>query len=146
MLCTMGEKIMITHGIALEAKKALITGVHQPGDDYRIALYSASAKIGPNTKAYTTEGEIKGMGYTAGGVALKGHRTGIIGKNAFITFDDVVLKSATFAAAGAMIYNASKGNAALCVLNLGAERHVYDGAFELKFPKPTETTALILLA
>jgi hypothetical protein len=142
----MGEKIMITHGIALEAKKALITGVHQPGDEYRIALYSASAKIGPTTKAYTTEGEIKGMGYTAGGVALKGHRTGIIGKNAFITFDDVVLKSATFATAGAMIYNASKGNAALCILNLGAERHVYDGAFELKFPKPTETSALILLA
>ena len=137
---------MITHGIALEAKKALITGVHQPGDEYRIALYSASAKIGPTTKAYTTECEIKGMGYTAGGVALKGHRTGIIGKNAFKTFDDVVLKSATFAAAGAMIYNASKGNAALCILNLGAERHVYDGAFELKFPKPTETSALILLA
>jgi hypothetical protein len=137
---------MIIHGIALEAKKALITGVHQPGDDYRIALYSASAKIGPTTKAYTTEGEIKGMGYTAGGVTLKGHRTGIIGKNAFITFDDVVLKSATFAAAGAMIYNASKGNAALIVLSIGSEKHVYNSTFELKFPKPTETSALILLA
>ena len=137
---------MITHGIALEAKKALITGVHQPGDDYRIALYSASAKIGPTTKAYTTEGEVKGMGYTAGGVTLKGHRTGIIGKNAFITFDDIVIKSATFAAAGAMVYNASKGNAALIVLSIGSEKHVYNSTFELKFPKPTETTALILLA
>ena len=137
---------MIIHGIALEAKKALITGVHQPGDDYRIALYSAAAKIGPTTKAYTTEGEIKGIGYTAGGVTLKGHRTGIIGKNAFITFDDVVLKSATFSAAGAMIYNASKGNAALIVLNIGSEKHVYNSTFELKFPKPTETSALILLA
>ena len=137
---------MIIHGIALEAKKALITGVHQPGDDYRIAFYSAAAKIGPTTKAYTTEGEIKGVGYTAGGVTLKGHRTGIIGKNAFITFDDVVLKSATFSAAGAMIYNASKGNAALIVLNIGSEKHVYNSTFELKFPKPTETSALILLA
>jgi hypothetical protein len=137
---------MIIHGIALEAKKALITGVHQPGDDYRIALYTAAAKIGPTSKAYTTDGEIKGMGYTAGGVALKGHRTGIIGKNAFITFDDVVLKSATFSAAGAMIYNASKGNAALIVLNIGSEKHVYNSTFELKFPKPTETSALILLA
>lgn len=137
---------MIIHGIALEAKKALITGVHQPGDDYRIALYSASAKIGPTTKAYTTDGEIKGMGYTAGGVTLKGHRTGIIGKNAFITFDDVILKSATFSAAGAMIYNASKGNAALIVLSIGSEKHVYNSTFELKFPKPTETSALILLA
>jgi len=137
---------MITHGIALEAKKALITGVHQPGDEYRIALYSASAKIGPTTKAYTTEGEVKGIGYTAGGVMLKGHRTGIIGKNAFITFDDIIIKSATFAAAGAMVYNASKGNAALIVLSIGSEKHVYNSTFELKFPKPTETSALILLA
>jgi hypothetical protein len=137
---------MIIHGIALEAKKALITGVHQPGDDYRIAFYSAAAKIGPTTKAYTTDGEIKGIGYTAGGVTLKGHRTGIIGKNAFITFDDVILKSATFSAAGAMIFNASKGNAALIVLNIGSEKHVYNSTFELKFPKPTETSALILLA
>ena len=137
---------MIIHGIALEAKKALITGVHQPGDDYRIALYTAAAKIGPTSKAYTTDGEIKGIGYTAGGVTLKGHRTGIIGKNAFITFDDVILKSATFSAAGAMIFNASKGNAALIVLNIGTEKHVYNSTFELKFPKPTETSALILLA
>lgn len=142
----MGEKIMITQGIALEAKRALISGIHQPGDDYRIAFYSVSAKIGPQTKVYVTDGEIKGKGYKAGGVKLKGFKTGGIGKNAFITFDDVELKNATFSTGGAMIYNASKGNSALCVLNLGGERHVFDGAFELKFPKPTENNALILLA
>lgn len=142
----MGEKIMIVQGIALEAKRALMTGVHQPNDDYRIALYSASAKVGPQTKTYITEGEVKGKGYKAGGVKLKGFKTGIIGKNAFMTFDDVELKSATFSTGGALVYNASKGNATLCVLNLGGERHVFDGAFELKFPKPTETNALILLA
>ena len=74
---------MITQGIALEAKLALISGVHQPGDDYRIAFYSASAKVGPQTKAYVAEGEIKGKGYKAGGVKLKGFKTGSIGKNAF---------------------------------------------------------------
>ena len=137
---------MITQGIALEAKRALISGVHQPGDDYRIAFYSASAKVGPQTKAYVAEGEIKGKGYKAGGVKLKGFNTGSIGKNAFMTFDDVELKNATFSVSGAMVYNASKGNATLCVLNLGGERHVFDGAFELKFPKPTENNALILLA
>ena len=82
----------------------------------------------------------------AGGVKLKGFKTGSIGKNAFMTFDDVELKNATFSVSGAMVYNASKGNATLCVLNLGGERHVFDGAFELKFPKPTENNALILLA
>ena len=137
---------MITQGIALEAKRALISGVHQPGDDYRIAFYSASAKVGPQTKAYVAEGEIKGKGYKSGGVKLKGFKTGSIGKNAFMTFDDVELKNATFSVSGAMVYNASKGNATLCVLNLGGERHVFEGAFELKFPKPTENNALILLA
>ena len=137
---------MIIQGIALEAQRALISGVHQPGDDYRIAFYSASAKVGPQTKAYVAEGEIKGKGYKAGGVKLKGFKTGSIGKNAFMTFDDVELKNATFSVSGAMVYNASKGNATLCVLNLGGERHVFDGAFELKFPKPTENNALILLA
>ena len=137
---------MITQGIALEAKRALISGVHQPGDDYRIAFYSASAKVGPQTKAYVAEGEIKGKGYKAGGVKLKGFKTGSIGKNAFMTFDDIELKNATFSVSGAMVYNASKGNATLCVLNLGGERHVFEGAFELKFPKPTENNALILLA
>ena len=137
---------MITQGIALEAKRALISGVHQPGDDYRIAFYSASAKVGPQTKAYVAEGEIKGKGYKAGGVKLKGFKTGSIGKNAFMTFDDVELKNATFSVSGAMVYNASKNNATLCVLNLGGERHVFEGAFELKFPKPTENNALILLA
>jgi hypothetical protein len=137
---------MIIQGIALEAKRALISGVHQPGDDYRIAFYSASAKVGPQTKAYVAEGEIKGKGYKAGGVKLKGFKTGSIGKNAFMTFDDVELKNATFSVSGAMVYNASKGNATLCVLNLGGERHVFEGAFELKFPKPTENNALILLA
>ena len=137
---------MKTQGIALEAKRALISGVHQPGDDYRIAFYSASAKVGPQTKAYVAEGEIKGKGYKAGGVKLKGFKTGSIGKNAFMTFDDVELKNATFSVSGAMVYNASKNNATLCVLNLGGERHVFEGAFELKFPKPTENNALILLA
>ena len=137
---------MITQGISLEAKRALISGVHQPGDDYRIAFYSASAKVGPQTKAYVAEGEIKGKGYKAGGVKLKGFKTGSIGKNAFMTFDDIELKSATFSVSGAMVYNASKGNATLCVLNLGGERHVFEGAFELKFPKPTENNALILVA
>ena len=137
---------MITQGIALEAKRALISGVHQPGDDYRIAFYSASAKVGPQTKAYVTEGEINGKGYKAGGVKLKGFKTGSIGKNAFMTFDDIELKNATFSVSGAMVYNASIGNATLCVLNLGGERHVFEGAFELKFPKPTENNALILLA
>jgi hypothetical protein len=46
-----------------------------------------------------------------------------------------------------MIYNAiEKQRRALCVLNFGGERSVFDGSFELKFPQPSEKSALILLA
>jgi hypothetical protein len=137
---------MIQHGICFEAKKAFLFGVHQPGDDYRIAFYGRDAKIGPNTRSYTSAGEITGKGYPIGGVLLKGFRNGMAGKNAYVTFSDVVLDNATFSASGALIYNASKDGAALCVLNFGAERHVTDGKFELKFPTPTANQALILLA
>jgi hypothetical protein len=68
------------------------------------------------------------------------------GANAFVTFDNLRIDRATFVAHGAMIYNASKNNAALCTLNFGGERPVFDGAFELSFPNPTEKSALILLA
>jgi len=137
---------MIKHGIALEAKQALISGLHQPTDDFKIALYGAQSKIGPETKIYTKEGEISGKGYVSGGIKLRGYKVGTIGKSAHITFDDLEIKNATLGASGAMIYNASKGNAALCVLKLDGDYNIYNGTFEIKFPKPTETSALILLA
>lgn len=137
---------MIAQGIALSAKQAFLLGIHQPEDTYKIALYAKRAAIGPNTANYTSEGEIAGAGYERGGYVLKGFRSGMAGKNGFVTFDDLKVDRATFSAQGAMIYNASKNNAALCVLNFGGERNVFDGTFELSFPNPTEKSALILLA
>ena len=137
---------MIAQGIALSAKRAFLLGIHQPNDEYRLALYTKNATIGPELESYTTNGEVNGQGYTKGGVKLTGFRSGMIGKNAFFTFDDIKLDRASFTAHGAIVYNASKNNAVLCTLNFGGDRTVYDGAFELKFPVPTENNALILLA
>jgi hypothetical protein len=137
---------MITHGISLSAKQSFLLGLHQPNDIYKIALYKKDAKIGPELKHYTGSGEVSGKGYSAGGIELKGFNSGTVGKSAFITFEDVKIDRASFVAHGAVIYNASKNDEALCVLNFGSDRHVSDGTFELKFPKPTETQALILLS
>jgi hypothetical protein len=137
---------MIAQGIALSAKQAFLLGVHQPTDTYKIALYSSRATIGPELATYTENGEISGPGYHRGGYELKGFRNGMAGKNAFVTFDDIRIDRASFVAHGAVIYNASKGNAVLCALNFGGDRSVYDGSFELKFPQPSEKSALILLA
>lgn len=137
---------MIAQGIALSAKQAFLLGIHQPTDTYKIALYSSRATIGPELATYTENGEVSGPGYQRGGYELKGFRNGMAGKNAFVTFDDIKIDRASFTAHGAVIYNASKGNAVLCTLNFGGDRAVYDGTFELKFPQPTEKSALILLA
>jgi hypothetical protein len=137
---------MIAQGIALSAKQAFLLGVHQPTDTYKIALYSSRATIGPELATYTENGEISGPGYQRGGYELKGFRNGMAGKNAFVTFDDIKIDRASFVAHGAVIYNASKGNAVLCTLNFGGDRSVFDGSFELSFPNPTEKSALILLA
>ncbi len=137
---------MIAQGISLEAKKQFLIGMHQPTDTYKLALYTKRANIDPSTTAYTPEGEVSGPGYSQGGFILGGFRSGMAGVNAFVTFNDLKIDRATFTAHGAMIYNASKNNAALCTLNFGGERPVFDGAFELSFPNPTEKSALILLA
>ena len=137
---------MITQGIALSAKQAFLIGLHQAADDYKIAFYRTDAKIGPELQRYTPTGEIEGKGYKAGGIALSGFKTGVAGKSAWVSFNDIKLDKASFQAAGAVIYNASKDNAVLCVLAFGGERGVFDGTFELKFPKPTENNALILLS
>jgi hypothetical protein len=137
---------MIQQGISFSAKQGFLLGIHQPEDTYKIALYASRASLGPNTSAYTNQGEIAGAGYDRGGYVLAGFRSGMAGKNGFVTFDDLRIDRATFSAQGALIYNASKNNSALCVLNFGAERTVFDGTFELSFPAPTEKNALILLA
>ena len=137
---------MIAQGIALSAKQAFLFGIHQPTDTYKIALYTKRANIGPATERYTEEGEVSGQGYTRGGITLTGYKVTTVGKNAAITFADVKIDRATFTAHGAMVYNASKNNSVLCTLNFGNERPVFDGAFELKFPTPTENSALILFA
>ena len=87
---------MIAQGIALEAKRQFLIGMHQPTDTYKIALYTKRANIGPATAHYTDEGEVSGQGYTRGGIALTGFKAEMVGKNAAITFNDAKIDRATF--------------------------------------------------
>ena len=137
---------MIAQGIALSAKQAFLLGIHQPTDTYKLALYTSRAIIGPDLAHYTEAGEVSGPGYDRGGYILTGFKNGMAGRSAFVTFNDLKIDRASFTAHGAIIYNASKNNAVICTLNFGADRPVFDGAFEIKFPEPSEKNALILLA
>lgn len=109
---------------------------------YKIALYDATATIDSTTTAYTTDHEITGTGYVAGGNAL----TPTIGSDtsnntSYVTFANVTWSPANFTAAGALIYN-STTNASVAVLNFGGEK-VATTTFTIEFPAATSTTAVL---
>jgi hypothetical protein len=125
------------------AKLDFLRGVHQPDDDYRMALYRETATLDKATERYTTDGEIAGPGYEAGGQPLAGIQVDLSGDDAFITWDDPVWPNATIEADGALIYNASRGDRALEVLRFeNAPVRSTNGPFRVPLPAPGATAVL----
>ena len=112
---------------------------------FKIALYTGAASIGPDTTAYTTDGEVVATGYTAGGEALTisqvptiGNQTGIA--TVYMSFANVTWTSA-LTARGALIYDATT-LASVCVLDFGADK-TSTTTFTVQFPAVTNTAAII---
>ena len=116
------------------------------GDVFKIALYTSSANLSSATTAYTTSGESSGTGYTAGGATLTNLGTSLSGTTAYLSWDNYTWTSATISAAGALIYNSSRNNAAVAVLSFGATYSSTNGNFTITFPANTSSTAVIILS
>ena len=118
-------------------------------DTFKIALYTGSADIGANTTAYTDLGETSGTGYDAGGQRVYVSVTPTSANNsygvptAYISFNNVSWTSASFTARGALIYNASKGNKSIGVLNFGLNQTTLNQDFRIQFPFNNPETALV---
>jgi hypothetical protein len=124
-------------------KEELFKGIQNfSTDTLYIALYTALADIGPDTTAYTTSEEIVGTGYTAGGIALTGVTINTYDGTVYINFDNAVWNPASFTARGALIYNTSKANRSIAVLDFGADK-TCSNSFTITMPSNTYTTALI---
>ena len=109
---------------------------------YKIALYNAAATINSETTAYTTQDEITGTGYTAGGEILAPTIGSDTSNNAaYVTFANVTWSPASFTAAGALIYN-STTNASVAVLSFGGQKTA-STTFTIEFPADTSTTAVL---
>jgi hypothetical protein len=110
---------------------------------YKIALYTSFADIGPNTLVYSTDNEITGTGYTAGGNTLtvippaSDDQT----ETAYISFANVTWNPASFTAAGALIYNSTTG-AAVAVLSFGSDKTTTN-TFTITFPTNNSANAII---
>jgi hypothetical protein len=110
---------------------------------YKIALYTANATLNETTTAYTTDNEVTGTGYVAGGknLTITGLGSDTTTNTAYVSFVDVTWSPANFTTAGALIYN-STTNAAVCILNFGSDKTA-TSTFTITFPSATSTTAVL---
>lgn len=127
-------------------KQEVFEAVHDfTTDTFKIALYTSSANLDQSTTEYTATGESSGSGYTAGGLVLTGTTVTLSGTTAYIDFSDATWSGASFTARGALIYNSSKSNKAVAVLDFGADK-VASGNFVVKFPANDASSALLRFA
>jgi hypothetical protein len=111
-------------------------------DTIKVALYSANANLDESTTVYTTDNEITGTGYSAGGEVVTGAAISSSGSVAWVTFNDVLWSPAAFTSRCALIYNSSKANRSIAVLDFGSDK-TCTNTFKITMPGNTATTALI---
>jgi hypothetical protein len=141
----------LVQGATNTFKTGLASGTFNfASDTFKIALYSDTASLGPTTSAYTTDGEITGTGYTAGGNTLTVSVTPTTGADptnttAYLSFSNSTWNPAAFTCRGALIYKSGGGNPTVCVLDFGGDK-TCSTSFEVQFPTASSTSAIIRIA
>jgi len=136
----------ITQTWTTSFKEQLFLGQHNLETDVlKIALYTDTAILGPDTTVYTTSSETSGSGYTAGGEILTNVTVNTGSGIAYVSFDNPSWAGASFTAIGALIYNSSKSNKSMFVLDFGTNQTAVNATFTLDLPTSNPTFALIRL-
>jgi hypothetical protein len=121
-------------------------GIHDLDTDVlKMALYTSAASLGADTTAYTLTGETSGTGYTAGGEVLVNVQVLLSGTTAYCTFDNPAWPGSSFVTRGALIYNTSKADRAIAVLDFGSDKTAGPN-FTVQLPVASATTAVIRFA
>lgn len=139
----------ISQAMCTSFKVDLLAGTQDfDTDTFKVALYTSSASLDAATTAYTTSGEVPSTGnYTAGGNTLTVSVTPTsTGTTAFISFANTTWVASTITARGALIYNSSKSNKAVAVLDFGFDKVSTDGDFTINWPTADASNAIIRLA
>jgi hypothetical protein len=127
----------------LSFRQEMLQGVHNLlTDTIKMALYTSSSGLNENTTVYTTTDEISGTGYSAGGNVMTGATISASNGVVFVTFNNVVWSPASFTTAGALIYNASKGNKSVAVLSFGGDKTAVN-TFTVEMPPNAYNSALL---
>lgn len=139
----------ITQTMCSSFKQQILLGEHDLDTDViKIALYTSAATLGASTTVYSTSDEVSSSGtnYTAGGNTLTGATVTLDGTTAIVDFNDTSWASSTITARGALIYNSSKSNKAIAVLDFGGDKTSTNGTFTINFPAAAASTAIIRIA
>ena len=138
----------ITQTLCTSFKVEVLNGVHNfSANTFKLALYTDSATIGADTLIYTTNNEVVGAGYTAGGNTLTVSVTPVSsGTTAYVSFDNTSWASSTITTRGALIYNSSQSNKAVAVLDFGADKTTSNSVFTITFPAASATSAIVRIS
>ena len=137
----------ITQAMCSSFKQQILLGEHDMDTDVlKIALYTSLATLSAATTVYSTSDEVVGAGYSAGGNTLAGATVSLSGTTAFVDFSDTSWTTATITARGALIYNSSKSNKAVAVLDFGSDKTSTAGTFTVQFPANTASDAVVRIA
>ena len=138
----------IAQAMCSSFKPEILGGIHDLDTDaIFIALYTSSATLGAATTAYTATNEVATAGgYTAGGIQLTSPVITLDGTTGICDFADATWPAATITARGALIYNSSKSNKAIAVLDFGSDKISTAGAFTIIMPAAAAATALVRIS
>jgi hypothetical protein len=136
----------ISQALCSSFKQQILLGEHDLEIDViNIALYTSAANLDASTTEYGSSGEVVGSGYIAGGKVLTGVTVLLSGTTAYVDFADTTWDPASFTARGALIYNVSKSNKAIAVLDFGSDKTATT-TFTVQIPANTASSALIRIA
>ena len=148
----------ISQAMCTSFKKELMLGTHNfatNGNAFKLALFaegsggksSSTATLGATTTVLVTTGEVASSGtYATGGGTLTKVAPNTSGTTALTDFADISFTTATITAMGALIYNSTNSNKAVCVLDFGSNKTSTSGTFTVQFPTADASNAIIRIA
>jgi hypothetical protein len=143
----------ITQAMCTSFKGEILGGTHDlDTNTLKMALISPtmSGTYGAATTNYSdvtgNSDEVSGTNYSAGGVTITNVAISTDGTTGIVDFDNVVFNNVDIDARGAIIYNSSQSNKAICLLDFGETKSATDGDFTVVMPAAGASTAIIRIA
>ena len=136
--------------MATSFKLELLTAIHDmtpsSGDVFKMALYAPGADLNESTTAYSTTDEVVGAGYSAGGAIVTTITPLSSATTAVGDFVDLTFSTVTVVARSALIYNSSKANRAVCILDFGRDVAKTAADLVITFPPGDAETGIVRIA